>query len=141
MKIMPLSDSPWAPTGFGTNTRNIASIFASKGHKIGYGGCQNPKHDPDYKINWPLGSKNLVNIELLPLLHPGEEKFGEKSFDTWLNNFKPDLVFTHLDIQMFSYVVERMQPKNANIPLINDKGKYFTPKERKVMMDKIFKEN
>ena len=32
MKIMPISDSPMAPTGFGTNTRNIASIFAAAGH-------------------------------------------------------------------------------------------------------------
>ncbi len=44
MKIMPISDSPMAPTGFGTNTRNIASIFASEGHEIGYAGCQNTEH-------------------------------------------------------------------------------------------------
>ncbi len=31
---MPVSDSPWAPTGFGTNTRNIASIFAEEGYCI-----------------------------------------------------------------------------------------------------------
>jgi len=141
MKIMPISDSPWAPTGFGTNTKNISAIWSENGHHIGYAGCQNPKHDPDWETPWPLGQEEKkVKMELLPILHPGKEKFGEKSFDTWLNNFKPDLVFTHLDIQMFSYVVERMQPKNANIPLVNDKGKYFTPKERKVMMDKIFKE-
>ena len=44
MKIMPVSDSPWAPTGFGTNTRNIASIFADEGHQVGYAGCQNTKY-------------------------------------------------------------------------------------------------
>ena len=54
---MPISDSPWAPTGFGTNTRNIASIFATKGHKVGYAGCQNPKHIPAWETPWPLGQE------------------------------------------------------------------------------------
>ena len=26
LRIMPISDSPWAPTGFGTNTRNVSAI-------------------------------------------------------------------------------------------------------------------
>jgi len=141
MKIMPISDSPWAPTGFGTNTKNIAAIWADAGHKIGYAGCQNPKHDPAWKTPWPLGQTDKeVEFELLPIMHMGQEKFGEKSFDSWVGNFKPDLVFTHLDIQMFSYVIERMQPMNANIPLKNDKGQFLTPKERKAMLDKIFKQ-
>ena len=38
LKIMPVSDSPWAPTGFGTNTKNIACILSKEGHHIGYGG-------------------------------------------------------------------------------------------------------
>ena len=41
LRIMPVSDSPWAPTGFGTNTRNIGAILYMDGHLIGYGGCQN----------------------------------------------------------------------------------------------------
>jgi len=140
MKIMPLSDSPWAPTGFGTNTRNIASIFASKGHKIGYGGCQNPKHDPNWLTPWPLGQNSKkVSFELLPLLHPGQEKFGEKSFDTWTQQFQPDLILTHLDIQMFAHVVERKAPKQANIPLVNDQGKMLNRKERADVMNKLFK--
>ena len=140
MRIMPVSDSPWAPTGFGTNTKNISAIWAENGHNIGYGGCQNPKNEK-WKTDWPLGQKEKkVEFELLPIMHPGQEKFGEKSFDTWLQNFKPDLVFTHLDIQMFSYIGDRMQPSNANIPLRNDKGKFLTPKERKEMMDNIFKQ-
>ena len=123
MKVMTISDSPWAPTGFGTNTRCIAAIFSQEGHEIGYAGCQNPKHDPDYKVTWPLGSKNLVSMELLPLLHPGQEKFGEKSFPTWIQNFKPELVFTHLDIQMFAYAAEAKRPTGVNIPVITDEGK------------------
>ena len=31
-------------------------------------------------------------------MFPGQEKFGEKSFPQWIEQFKPDLVFTHLDI-------------------------------------------
>ena len=105
MKIMPVSDSPWAPTGFGTNTRNIASIFADEGHQIGYAGCQNTKHEPSLETPWPLGQEEKkVSMELLPMMYPGQEKFGEKSFPQWLQSFQPDLVFTHLDIQMFSYM-------------------------------------
>ena len=126
MKIMPVSDSPWAPTGFGTNTKNIAAIFAEAGHKVGYAGCQNPKHEPNYEIEWPLNSGKKQTVELLPLLHPGEEKFGEKSFPEWIEKFKPDLVFTHLDIQMFSYMMQVKKPIGANIPFFNDKGKPLT---------------
>ena len=53
LRIMPISDSPWAPTGFGTNTKNVAAILRKDGHHIGYGGCQNPRHDR-YEIPWPL---------------------------------------------------------------------------------------
>ena len=34
LRIMPVSDSPWAPTGFGTNTKNIACILNKEGHHI-----------------------------------------------------------------------------------------------------------
>ena len=117
MNIMPISDSPWAPTGFGTNTRNIASIFAEAGHKIGYAGCQNPQHDPNWETPWPLGQdEKKVSFEILPLMYPGDEKFGEKSIQHWLEGFKPDLVFTHLDIQMFDYVTHHKKPPMVNLP-------------------------
>ena len=29
LRIMAVSDSPWAPTGFGTNTKNISDISSS----------------------------------------------------------------------------------------------------------------
>ena len=139
MKIMMLSDSPWAPTGFGTNTRCIAAIFAQEGHTVGYAGCQNPKHEPSYKINWPLGSQDTVSIELLPLLHPGEEKFGEKSFPQWVENFKPDLIFTHLDIQMFKYVTDAKQPTGVNLPIISAEGKPLDKREFQKLSKKAFK--
>ena len=123
MNIMPISDSPWAPTGFGTNTRNIASIFTEAGHKIGYAGCQNPQHDPNWETPWPLGQdEKKVSFEILPLMYPGDEKFGEKSIQHWLEGFKPDLVFTHLDIQMFDYVTHHKKPPMVNLPLADDKG-------------------
>ncbi len=123
VRIMPISDSPWAPTGFGTNTRNIASIFAEEGHTIGYAGCQNPKHEPNWETPWPLGqTEKKVSFECLPLMHPGKEKFGEKSFPQWLEGFKPDLIFTHLDIQMFDYVTHHKKPGGVNMPLVDDKG-------------------
>ena len=37
LRIMPISDSPWAPTGFGTNTKNVADILKKECHHIGYG--------------------------------------------------------------------------------------------------------
>ena len=123
MKIMPVSDSPWAPTGFGTNTRNIASIFAEQGHTVGYAGCQNSKHEPEWETPWPLGQEETkVKFELLPMLHQGQEKFGEKSFPQWLEQFQPDIVFTHLDIQMFSYMTEAKKPTGLNIPVIGEGG-------------------
>jgi len=123
MKIMPISDSPWAPTGFGTNTRNIASIFAEEGHTLGFAGCQNPKHIPAWETPWPLGQEEKkVSFEILPLMFPGEEKFGEKSIQHWLEGFQPDLVFTHLDIQMFDYVTHHKKPPMVNLPMQDDKG-------------------
>jgi len=122
MRIMPISDSPWAPTGFGTNTRCISAIFAEEGHDVGYAGCQNPKHDPNYKIEWPLGSGDNVEVELLPLMHPGQEKFGEQSFPQWLEGFKPDLIFTHLDIQMFEYTLQGKNPQGLNLPIFDEDG-------------------
>ena len=35
----------------------MLAILAEEGHHIGYAGCQNPKHDPDWKTPWPLGHK------------------------------------------------------------------------------------
>ena len=123
MKIMPISDSPWAPTGFGTNTRNIASIFAEEGHTVGYAGCQNSEHNPKWETPWPLGQEDKkVSFEILPLMHPGQEKFGEKSFPQWMEGFKPDLVFTHLDIQMFDYVTKGKVITGVNIPFDDQEG-------------------
>lgn len=140
VRIMPISDSPWAPTGFGTNTRNIASIFAEEGHTIGYGGCQNPKHDPAWETPWPLGQEEKkVSMEMLPMMHPGEEKFGEKSFPQWVEGFKPELVFTHLDIQMFDYVTHHKQPPVVNIPMMDDKGKWQTQQQFVRLSRKAYK--
>ena len=38
LRIMPISDSAWAPTGFGTNTKNVSAILNNQGHHILYGG-------------------------------------------------------------------------------------------------------
>jgi glycosyltransferase involved in cell wall biosynthesis len=141
MRIMPISDSPWAPTGFGTNTRCISAVFAEEGHTVGYGGCQNPKHDPAYKIEWPLGSNENVEVELLPLLHPGQEKFGEQSFQTWLENFNPDLVFTHLDIQMFEYTVHAKRPGGINFPLFDEEGNKMSQAKILRLVKKALREN
>ena len=140
MKIMPVSDSPWAPTGFGTNTRCIASIFAKEGHTVGYAGCQNKEHQPEWETPWPLGQEDeKVKMELLPLMHPGQEKFGEKSFPQWIENFKPDLVFTHLDIQMFAYMAEAKKPKGVNLPLLNDKEKKMSVREFQSLAKKAYR--
>ena len=78
LRILPVSDSPWAPTGFGTNTKNISCILRNQGHAIGYGGCQNQRHATWY-TPWPLGqTEKETDIELLPIIYPGQEKFGEK---------------------------------------------------------------
>jgi len=140
LRIMPISDSPWAPTGFGTNTRNVSAILIKEGHHIGYGGCQNPQHGK-YVTEWPLGqTEETVEWENLPIMHPGQERFGEKSFPSWLKNFKPDVVWTHLDFQMFMHVAGYKQPKQATIPLYNDKGKLLSRKERMTLMNNMFKE-
>ena len=56
LRLMPISDSLWAPTGFGTNTKNVSALLTKDGHHIGYGGCQNPQHVP-CDIYWPLGQE------------------------------------------------------------------------------------
>ena len=141
LRIMPISDSPWAPTGFGTNTKNISAILTKEGHHIGYAGCQNPKHQV-YKIPWPLGQdKTYQTIENLPLMFPGQEKFGEKSFPTWLQNFKPNIILTHLDFQMFTHIAQVKVPQNANVPLYHEKtGKLLSRKERLSMVNNMFKQ-
>ena len=140
LRIMPISDSPWAPTGFGTNTRNVSSILTTEGHHVGYAGCQNPTHSP-YESPWPLGqTEKMVRWENLPILHPGQEKFGEKSFVQWCHQFKPDVVLTHLDFQMFQHIANIKNPQTANVPLRNDKGRLLNIKERKQLVANLFKQ-
>ena len=139
LRVLPISDSPWAPTGFGTNTKNVSAILTKEGHHIGYGGCQNPQHQR-YAVEWPLGTKERVDFENLPIMFPGEEKFGEKSLPHWLKNFKPDVVWTHLDFQMFQHLAGHKKPRNANIPLYSEKtGKLLNRKERQELITNIFK--
>tara|TARA_R100001509_G_scaffold165363_1_gene146617 strand:+ start:3154 stop:4551 length:1398 start_codon:yes stop_codon:yes gene_type:complete len=140
MRIMPISDSPDAPTGFGTNTKNVAAILTDAGHKIGYGGCQNKAHDTNYKLEWPLGSGKEVSIENLPILYPREEKFGEKSFDTWVKSFQPDLILTHLDVQMFQHITARKDVQGIQISLKKPDGTWFTKKERNEAIEEVVKE-
>ena len=83
------------PTGFGTNTKNVAALLSEDGHHIGYGGCQNQSHRP-YDIPWPLNQTEKVQtVENLPVQYGGQERYGEKSFPSWLKNFRPDIVLTH----------------------------------------------
>ena len=140
LRIMPISDSVWAPTGFGTNSKNVSALLTKEGHHIGYGGCQNPSHSP-YDIEWPLGQKETTyTIENLPLMYPGQERFGERSFPMWVKNFKPNVIWTHLDFQMFAHVAQSKSPKMAQLPLYNEKtGKLFNRKERQEMLSTIFK--
>ena len=63
LRILPISDSPWAPTGFGTNTKNVSALLINDGHHIGYGGCQNPAH-VKYETEWPLGQTEK-KVEML----------------------------------------------------------------------------
>jgi len=139
LRIMPVSDSPWAPTGFGTNTKNIGAILHEDGHHIGYGGCQNPRHGKWY-TPWPLNqTKKEVYFETLPLLFPGQEQFGEKSWDKWLEGFRPDLVLGHLDFQMFKHMTDAKTPQFVNMPMYDETGKILNKKQRQQLMDKAYK--
>jgi glycosyltransferase involved in cell wall biosynthesis len=140
LRIMPISDSPWAPTGFGTNTKNVSALLTKEGHHIGYGGCQNPQWN-DYNIPWPLGqTEKTERIELLPIMHPGQEKFGEKSFKGWIKGFAPQLILTHLDFQMFAHVAQHKKPTQATIPLYGEDGKVLGRKERGEMLTKMYQD-
>tara|TARA_R110002020_G_scaffold390296_1_gene600763 strand:- start:1979 stop:3472 length:1494 start_codon:yes stop_codon:yes gene_type:complete len=141
LRIMPVSDSPWAPTGFGTNTKNIGAILHNDGHHIGYAGCQNSVHSKWY-TPWPLGQTDKeVYFENLPLMYPGQEKFGEKSFPIWIEKFKPDVVLAHLDFQMFKHMTDSKEPSMIQMPFKHpDTGKVFTRKERNKMMNEAFKQ-
>jgi glycosyltransferase involved in cell wall biosynthesis len=140
LRILVVSDSPWAPTGFGTNTRCIASIFAAEGHTVAYAGCQNPKHEPNWETPWPLGqTEKKVSFELLPFMYPGQEKFGEKSFPQWIEQFKPDLVFTHLDIQMFAYMTDAKIPTGCNLPLVDEQGARLNMKQMQKLAKQAYR--
>ena len=140
LRIMPVSDSPWAPTGFGTNTKNIAAILHNEGHHIGYGGCQNSQHGK-WVTPWPLGqTEKTVYFENLPIIAPGQERFGEKSFPQWIKNFKPDLILGHLDFQMFRHMTDMKQPQGIQLPMYGPNGKMLTRKQRMDMMNEAFKQ-
>ena len=134
LRIMPVSDSPWAPTGFGTNTKNVAALLHTDGHHIGYGGCQNDRHG-QWFTPWPLGqTEKEAWFETLPIMYPGQERFGEKSFPTWIKEFNPDVVLGHLDFQMFKHMTDRKQPNNITLPFRDAKGKILDRKQRMDMM-------
>tara|TARA_R110000796_G_scaffold100932_1_gene209654 strand:- start:1124 stop:2608 length:1485 start_codon:yes stop_codon:yes gene_type:complete len=140
LRIMPVSDSPWAPTGFGTNTKNVAALLHTDGHHIGYGGCQNDRHG-QWFTPWPLGqTEKEAWFETLPIMYPGQERFGEKSFPTWIKEFNPDVVLGHLDFQMFKHMTDRKQPNNITLPFRDAKGKILDRKQRMDMMNEAFKQ-
>jgi hypothetical protein len=141
LRIMPVSDSAWAPTGFGTNTKNIAAILYGDGHMIGYGGCQNSRHGK-WETPWPLGqTEKKAAFENLPLMYPGRERFGEKSFPQWIKQFQPDLVLAHLDFQMFKHMTDSKRPTHIQMPFINpETNKMYTRKERMDVMNQAFKQ-
>ena len=141
LRIMPVSDSPWAPTGFGTNTKNISAILHNEGHHIGFAGCQNNQHGK-WNTPWPLGqTEKTVYFENLPIMFPGQERFGEKSFPEWLKQFKPDLVLAHLDFQMFKHMTDMKSPKFIQMPISNPQtGKPLSRKERMEMMNQAYKQ-
>ena len=139
LRIMPVSDSPWAPTGFGTNTKNISAILHGEGHHIGYAGCQNNQHGK-WHTPWPLGqTEKTVYFENLPIMFPGQERFGEKSFPHWIETFKPDLVLGHLDFQMFKHMTDSKAPTHVQMPLYDTGGKLLNKKERLQVMNQAFK--
>jgi len=140
LRIMPVSDSPWAPTGFGTNTKNIGAILYNEGHHIGYAGCQNPNHSK-WHTPWPLNqTEKEATFELLPIMHPGQEKFGEKSFPQWVKGFQPDLILAHLDFQMFKHITDQRNPSHIQLPVYDDKGKVLNKKQRVSLVDKAYKQ-
>jgi len=140
LRIMPVSDSPWAPTGFGTNTKNVAAILHTEGHRIGYGGCQNDKH-AQWFTPWPLGqTEKEVWFENLPIMFPGQERFGEKSFPHWVREFKPDVVLGHLDFQMFKHMTDAKSPQNITMPFRDENGNILDRKARMKMMNDAFKQ-
>lgn len=140
LRIMLVSDSPWAPTGFGTNTRNIGALLYTDGHHIGYGGCQNPSH-VKWSTPWPLNQdKDWAHFENLPILNPGQERFGEKSFPEWIKKYRPDVILAHLDFQMFKHMTDGKSPQALNLPLVKPDGKAFSRKEKSEMLNKAYKE-
>jgi len=141
LRVMLISDSPWAPTGFGTNTRNIGAILYGDGYRIGYGGCQNPSHIK-WSTPWPLNQdKTWAHFENLPILHPGQERFGEKSYPEWVSKYNPDVILAHLDFQMFRHITDSKMPNAVNLPLTNPKtGKILNRKERMDLMTRAYKE-
>jgi|TARA_R100001163_G_C5058176_1_gene194769 glycosyltransferase involved in cell wall biosynthesis len=140
LRVMTVSDSAWAPTGFGSNTKNIASILNGEGHHIGYGGCQNPHH-AKWQCPWPLGQEETwATFENLPIMFPGQEKYGKESFPHWVKGFKPDVVLAHLDFQMFQHITDHKTPRFMQLPLFKPDGSKISRKERTDLMNNAYKQ-
>lgn len=90
---------------------------------------------------WPLGqTEKWVAFENLPILYPGQERFGERSFPNWVQNFKPDLILGHLDFQMFKHITDAKTPRAVTIPFYHpETGKLINRKERTELMNKAYK--
>ena len=140
LKILAVSDSAWAPTGFGTNTKNVAAILNTEGHHIGYGGCQNPHHSK-WQCPWPLGQEETwATFEQLPIMFPGAEKYGSQSFPHWVKGFKPDLILAHLDFQMFKHITDAKTPRFMQLPIYDNNGKPLSRKARMDLMNNAYKQ-
>ena len=85
---------------------------------------------------WPLGQteKELLSGKQLPIMFPGQERFGEKSvFMNWIKQFQTRCNFrTHLDFQMFSTCSRSRKLQAHATPTIsmNQKGKLFNSKAK-----------
>lgn len=57
----------------------------------------------------------------------------------WIRNFQPNLIFTHLDVQMFAHIVEKKMPAGIQLPAMKPDGSKFTRLQRQDMVNDAYK--
>lgn len=91
-KILILSDGYNTPTGFGGQATMFADAMKEAGHDVYYIGLgQGPIE------------KTANGITKLPA---GDLKFGEAMLNEYIKKYKPDILWTLLDIWMTAYIAE-----------------------------------
>lgn len=93
LKVLWFSNAPWAPSGYGRQTKLIAALL--------------PQHDIDLRIYCNYGLQGTV-LQYTPdvMLYPSDGKAGEQNMKWAVENFDPDVVVSFYDPWAIGWINE-----------------------------------